>query len=229
MIPGEDFSMNRKEFLKKFMQTGAGVCCCGAMLGQTLLAQEGTSPSTKIPKARDWIGDMEKRMIAGSETPAWKKHEKALEWIKALLNSMDKTIDPQTSMALMQANGRACYNGAFGVASDEPPDPASIERFMGWIESNYQVTQEAGFRWFHFSWGENHQNPQGLIMRDGFCMCPIVESIVPGLSPTYCNCSAGYVGEIFRRGLGRPVNVSIVETVQMGGKDCIFRVEIPDA
>ena len=100
---------------------------------------------------------------------------------------------------------------------------------MDWIEKGYGLTREGNIRWFHFSWGRDHQNPWGLIIRDGFCMCPIVEKIVPGLSPTYCNCSAGYVGEMFRRGLGQPVKVSIVETLQMGGKDCIFRVEIPDA
>ncbi|MCX6836169.1 MAG: DUF6144 family protein [candidate division Zixibacteria bacterium] len=220
--------MDRKEFLKKFMQTGVGMCCCGAMLGRTLLAQEGTSPSTETPNPGDWIGDMERRVIAGSETPAWKKHEKALDWIKALLNSMDKAIDPQITMALMHANGRACYNGAFGVASEELPDPASVQSFLDGIEKNYKITREGNIRWFHFSWGQNHQNPQGLIMRDGFCMCPIVESIVPGLSPTYCNCSAGYVKELFERNLGRSVNVKVMETVQTGAKDCVFRIEIPD-
>lgn len=220
--------MDRKEFLKKFMTAGAGMCCCGAVLAQALRAEGGTALAASDPKSGNLISDLEKRMIAGSETPAWKKHEKAVEWIKSLLQNMDETIDLQTRTALLKANGRACYDEAFGVASEEPPDPAATKRFMDWIESNHKVTREGNIRWFHFSWGKDHQNPQGLIMRDGFCMCPIVESIVPGLSPTFCSCSAGYVAELFRRNIGRPVNVSIVETVQMGAKDCIFRIEIAD-
>jgi len=215
--------MDRKEFLKKFLATGAGMCCCGVTLGQALQAEESTNPSPNL------IDDLERRMIAGAETPAWKKHEKAVHWIKSLIHNMDQTLDPQTCLALMQANGRACYDEAFGVASEEPPDAAASQAFMQRIESAYQFTREGNMRWFHFSWGREHQNPQGLIIRDGFCMCPIVENVVPGLSPSYCNCSAGYVGEIFRRGLGRLVNVKVVETLQMGGKDCIFRIEIPDA
>jgi len=89
-----------------------------------------------------------------------------------------------------------------------------------------EVRRDAQTTTVIYSWGRNHQNPQGLIMSDGYCMCPIVESGPPGLSPSYCNCSAGYVGEMFERWLGKPVEVDVLETLKSGGKDCIFQITI---
>lgn len=205
--------MDRKEFLKKFVQAGASMCCCGAMMAQGLKADQG------------WIKEMEKRMIHGSETPGWNKAEKSVNWIKDMMDILDAQLDPEARMKVMHACGRSCYNRAFGVASEEKPGPDVVEQFLKRIESKYEIHREGNRVWFNYSWGTDHQNPFGLIIRDGFCMCPIVESIVPDISPTYCNCSAGYVAEMFKRSLGRPVKVEIIETLQTGGKDCVFRVE----
>ena len=76
--------------------------------------------------------------------------------------------------------------------------------------------------------GQDPQNPAGLIMLDGYCMCPLVESGPPGLSPTFCYCSTGYVKEIFERTTGKPVTVDLIESLKMGGKDCVFGITIHD-
>jgi len=67
----------------------------------------------------------------------------------------------------------------------------------------------------------------GRSFGDGqYCMCPLVESGPPGLSPTFCLCSTGYVREIFERQLARPVTVELVESLKTGGRDCVFRVTV---
>ena len=47
---------------------------------------------------------------------------------------------------------------------------------------------------------------------------------VKGVPAGYCECSRGYVMEVFERALGRPVDVIIESTVIRGGKECRFRV-----
>ena len=85
---------------------------------------------------------------------------------------------------------------------------------------------KAGNLTFIFNWGRDHQNPQGLIMRDGYCMCNIMEDGPPNLSPTFCCCSTGYVRETFQRKINRRVGVELINSLKMGGDDCLFKIII---
>jgi hypothetical protein len=211
--------MDRKEFIKKLAKTGIGVGCCGAVIRQLLLAGEAG------PGMENWIPDLERRMIKGSETPDWRKAEKSALWIKWMVGHMDSMMDEEAKKKLLKACGRSCHTYAFGVASDQKATPEQAEGFLQFMEKGgTEIRRENGIITIFYSWGRDHQNPQGLILSDGYCMCPIVESGPPGLSASYCNCSAGYVGEMFERYLGRPTEVEILESLKSGGKDCRFKI-----
>ncbi|MBN1273865.1 MAG: hypothetical protein JXB26_16500 [Candidatus Aminicenantes bacterium] len=221
--------MNRKQFLKKSLQ--AGLCACGVRLGL-----EGGTKNPKVavqqeskPESQEWIGDLEKRMIKGAETPAWRKMEKAGIWIKDVTKHMDAMLDEETKVKLMQACGRSCFIHTFGVAENKTPTKEERERYLKLLQSRgVEIQREGNVIRFTMSWGRNHQNPTGLVMSDGYCMCPQVESGPPGLSPTYCFCSTGYVKESLERVLGKPIKVELLDSLKMGGKDCVFKVELQD-
>jgi len=234
MEHGEQMKMDRKVFLKRMLQAGA--VCCGAAWGQALRGSadgpgtagaSGAGAAGVAPGGKAWIADLEKRMIKGSESPGWVKAEKAEYWIKALMEHMDEMLDPETKTALMQACGRSCHLRAFGVAGDMKPARQDLDKYLKLLEeSGTELTREGDTLSFLFSWGRDHQNPWGLIIRDGYCMCPLVESGPPGLSATFCYCSTGYVRETFERVTGLPVRVDLIESLKTGGKDCVFRVTI---
>jgi hypothetical protein len=139
---------------------------------------------------------------------------------------MDVLFDKETRIKLMKACGRSCYNNAFGVASEEKPTLEGARRYLQALKSRgYEVRQERDKTIIIFNWGRDHQNPQGLVLGDGYCMCPVVETGPDGLSPTFCYCSTGYVGEIFERAIGIPVEVDLLDSLKKGGKDCIFKIE----
>ena len=219
--------MNRKEFLKKSLQ--AGLCCCGAALG--LGYGFRTEPGKVIfqdPRQANggWIPELEKRLIKGAETPAWRKVEKSGQWIKSLMEHMDALLDKEIKVRLLQECGRSCFIRAFGVADANRPALEEKEYLRFLESSGFKVQREGRVISFIYSWGRNHQNPQGLMLQDGYCMCPIVESGPPGLSPTYCYCSTGYVKEGFERRIGKAVKVELLDSLKMGGKDCIFKLTI---
>jgi hypothetical protein len=220
--------MNRKQFLQKACR--GGLCACGAALGfgQSLSGKRERTESQVSPPADErWIPELERRMIKGAETPAWRKLELAGLWIKDLMQHLDSLLDQETKVRLMQACGRSCYTRAFGVAAETKPTAGEREQYLRLLESRgFKIQRGDKVLSFTYNWGRDHQNPTGLIMRDGYCMCPQVESGPPGLSPTYCYCSTGYVQESFERALGTPVRVELVESLKMGGKDCVFRVEV---
>ncbi|TFF97371.1 MAG: hypothetical protein EU547_04510 [Promethearchaeota archaeon] len=48
------------------------------------------------------------------------------------------------------------------------------------------------------------------------------------ISPTYCQCSLGYMKILFKTLLGEPVDVKMTETVLTGGNKCKFIIKIPN-
>ena len=222
--------MNRKQFLKKSLQ--ACLCTCGTVLGFGQIFQDKQKTSIlQNPGLEEegWIPDLEKRMIRGSETPVWRKLEKTGLWIKDLMAHMDDMLDQETRIKLMQACGQSCFIRAFGVADEKEPTAEERKRYLRLLESRgVKIQREGHATTFTISWGRNHQNPTGLIMSDGYCMCPQVESGPPGLSPTYCYCSTGYVKESFERVLGKSIKVELLDSLKRGGKDCVFKVELQD-
>jgi len=227
MIFRRNVQMNRKEFLKKSLQTG--LCCCGAALGlgYSFRAEPGKAIVQNPRQANGgWIPELEKRMIKGAETPAWRKVEKSGQWIKSLMEHMDAMLSQELKVRLLQECGRSCFIRAFGVADANRPALEEKECLRFLESSGYKVQREGRVISFIYSWGRNHQNPQGLMLQDGYCMCPIVESGPPGLSPTYCYCSTGYVKEGFERRFGKAVKVELLDSLKMGGKDCIFKLTI---
>ena len=219
--------MNRKQFLKKSLQ--AGLCCCGAALGfgHSFGAEPGKAVLQNPSRADEgWIPELEKRMIKGAETPAWRKVEKSGQWIRSLMEHMDAMLGQELKVRLMQECGRSCFIRAFGVADANRPALEEQECLRLLESSGFKVQREGHVISFIYSWGRKHQNPQGLMLQDGYCMCPIVESGPPGLSPTYCYCSTGYVKEGFERRFGKAVKVELLDSLKMGGKDCIFKLTI---
>jgi len=222
----KDDNMDRKDFLIKTL--AASVTCCGAsttLLGLSLKGESHSVPDGQKPK--NWIYELEEKMIKGSETPAEFKAEKGKKWIKDLMDNMESILDFPTMKNLMEACGRSCYIDAFGIAPKEKPTLEEAERYIKFFESNgYEVKKGGNKTVIIYNWGRDHQNPQGLIMSDGYCMCPLVEDGPKDLSGSFCICSSGYVKEIFERSTGRTAHVEVLDSLKRGGKDCIFKIEL---
>jgi hypothetical protein len=220
--------MDRKRFLKTMIT--AGVCCCGA--ASSLAAQsldDKKQGALSGGKSKGWIEGLEDKMVEGSESPAWLRIDKGERWIKDLMDILDDNLDAETKNKIMEASGRACFNDAFGVAPKEKVTPEEAERFVKLLEANgSKVVREGNKITITYSLGRDHQNPWGLMMSDGYCMCPIVEKPTTKISPTFCLCSIGYVKETIERSTGRTAKVELIDSLKKGGNDCIFKVELVD-
>lgn len=205
--------MDRKQFLAGMVQACTAMCCGGAAAAA---GQAGAAGSRA-----DWIDALETRMKEGSRSPAWRRIEFAEGWVQRLLDNMDTLLDVETRSRLMQACGRACFINAFGVAPDGGPVPGALERFLE-AGKGQGVRREGDAVFFQY----DNVNPQGTGIPDSLCLCPFVESGPERLSPTYCQCSAGYVKEMFERMTGTTVAVEVLESLRTGGKVCRFKVSL---
>lgn len=218
---GEEGRTDRRRFLRTLAGAGVGACWCAPALSLAGAAQEAPGRGG----GDDWIGDLEDRMREGSRTPAWRRMEITGEWIQRLLRNMDTLLDENTRKDLMQACGRGCYTAAFGVRSKEPPLGA-LDALLATSQARgeTEIRREGNTVYYHY--GTSEQNPYGLRLVDGYCMCPVVESSPEELSRTYCQCSAGYVREVFERMTGLPCSVEVLESLRTGGSRCRFKIDI---
>jgi len=223
--------MDRKQFLKTALRSGVCGCAAACGFGLGLKAEGKPLLAQSQDGAAQGLGqDLHRRMREGSRSPDWARIEKAESWVKFLMDNMDALLDEPTKVKLMSACGRSCYFNAFGVAGEKPPSPEAAERYLKALNSaGFKVEKGPESTTVHYGWA-GKQNPQGLSLKEGFCMCPLVENDIPGLSPSYCHCSAGYVAESMERATGRKVlSVEILESVKRGGKDCRFRVTLSNS
>jgi len=225
--------MDRKEFLTTSIR--AGLCGCGALAtwaaGLAAVTEvEPGAPAGSVAAGQRLSDDLAGRMRRGSESPDWMKYDKARSWIKSMIDNLDEMVDDETKIKLMHACGRACYNRAVGVADARKPTPEEAEVFLGRLEqAGYKIERGPEHMTIFVGW-YGKQNPWGLSLKEGYCLCNAMEENVPGLSPTFCNCSAGYVKEIIERGTGRRAkSAEVLESLKMGGKDCRFKVVLPNA
>lgn len=202
--------MERSEFFRKFLASGIA---CGCALRMQAVNEVPMPVSVKN--------------VLTEETPCSKKIEFTQNWIKRFMDVMDKNLDAETCNKLMQINGSLCATGAYGeLSGPKPRTTEEIDSTIGdWQKSlgKENIYREGNTVFFNYV-----GNPKGLKIADGYCLCPMLENGPARLSPTYCQCSVGYVGFMFHKLItGAPVNVELLESLRGGGKACRFKVTIP--
>jgi hypothetical protein len=138
---------------------------------------------------------------------------------------LDETLDEPTRRRLMAANGRACFR-VFDKEGRRRPEPASLEAIAAWVTRN---GKERGYSMqgnvITFAYLGSAET--GQASPEGICLCPAVEAqTAKTISPTYCQCSVGYVQEMHERIFGRPVEAKLTDSVLLGGKRCQFAITV---
>jgi predicted hydrocarbon binding protein len=135
-------------------------------------------------------------------------------WIGALIEGMDDEIDEETRARILERCGRSCIPRAF---------VSRVEAQMGDIEDAERAVDRLGELWGHLE----RVGDDVYVMYEK-CFCPLVNSYPGDLSPTFCNCSRGWIKELFESALGRTVEVLLEKSVINGDNLCRFRVLLQD-
>jgi hypothetical protein len=204
--------MERSEFFKKFLASGIA---CGCALRMQASAAFAPSDSENMKTGTN-----------PEETPCGEKMDFTHKWVKRFMDVLDKNLDADTCVKLMQVNGSLCAAGAYGELTEQKP--RSIDEIDTTIaEWQKSLGKENIYRNGNTVFFNYVGNPKGLKIADGYCLCPMLENGPATLSPTYCQCSAGYVGFMFHKLItGKPVSVELLESLRGGGKSCRFKVTV---
>lgn len=201
--------MKRSDFFKSLLTPGIACGCAVGLVPTCLLSK---AQNTKSP------------MDNPNETPCDEKMQFAQKWVKRFFEIVDQQLDKETRIQLMQSNGAACAKDAYGEFTNDKP--ATIEdidqKIVAWQKNlgKENIYRQDSVIFFNYV-----ANPKGLKISDGYCLCPLIENKPETLSPTYCQCSVGYVKYMFQRFITfRPVEVELLESLRSGGKACRFKI-----
>lgn len=138
------------------------------------------------------------------------KKQKCLHhWLANLMKNMDAYLDEETKLKLLEDCGRSCAQN--NIKAEALKYKGELDGWLGKMK-----------KWV----GAKNIKKEGNHIQIVYskCFCPLVQDIPPLLSESFCNCSRGWLMEIFETVLEKPVKVEIEDSIMKGGKQCRFSV-----
>lgn len=137
-------------------------------------------------------------------------------WVKCLLEGLEARVDGALLAEVLVSCGRGCIPVNF------------IDRMV----KVWRETADLGvlIDKINDSWsgvGADAHVVRGdgeLMVEYGECYCPLVKDGVRELPLIWCECSRGWLMQLFESVLGEKVEVELLESVQMGGDKCRFKI-----
>jgi len=130
-------------------------------------------------------------------------------WIANLVDNLDSKLDPESRRAVMESCGRACARRS-----------SVAQAARGGVDGLVAVLAK------HLG-AENASRHGGTVrLRYTKCYCPLVADGPERLSGTWCECSRGWVLELFQAAAGKPVEVELLSSIKRGDPNCDFVVRL---
>ncbi len=137
-----------------------------------------------------------------------KREEATRRWAHNILASIDSTSE-ETRRRLMESCGRNCARSS--VVNSAARCRGDLGKFLGTMR-----------KWI----GKDNVLLEGnrIDLTYDRCLCPLPLEVPESLASTFCNCSRGWLLEMFELVVGRPVEVELVSSIKAGGDKCRFVV-----
>jgi predicted ArsR family transcriptional regulator len=134
------------------------------------------------------------------------------KWVTNLLDALDGMVDEETRVSVLESCGRKCIGNGFLVkAQTLAKKSKNTDEFL----------EKLGKVWKHL-----HVDKNGTFVVYDQCYCPMVKAYKGKLSPSFCNCSVGWIKELFEKSLNKPVKVEKLGTIKQGSKQCKFKITV---
>jgi len=190
----------------------AGVGCCAAMVSTLIsTANAGTSiPSNNFSFMPGIVSDEKPDELANTKF----ERDFVLNWVNDLLDTMDKVLDEETYIKLIEGCGRGCYNRHQFKKDISIAAQGDLEKLLTAYKKNFEVWKEGDT--VHIRYGEKSPG----------CYCPVLKNHAYNTKGLHCNCTKATHQAIFEKALGRPFKVDILESIRRGGQTCHFLVQV---
>jgi len=169
-----------------------------------------------------------KKVMEGKEKVATSSDRKQIAlWVKDAIDRLDALADGETSANIMGACGHNCYAHAKGLAQGiknrrqkYPTEEAFLKAEAKKPVKGTRIELQ-GKTLIQYYTPHTYSTPRR-------CFCSLMLALPEGInaSPTYCQCSRGFVEKYWEGALGRPVKVEVKETAITGADECKFIIHL---
>ena len=138
--------------------------------------------------------------------------------VKGFFQGVGK-LDQEAASTVLGETGRLC--GSFALASMTARGLEIPAREVdAFLEAHAKAEDIA-------SGGKSKLTREGnavTIVIEGGCVCPLVKTLKIEASPNHCLCTTSHLKHLYETGLGRPVEVELIETCLRGGDSCTIKI-----
>ncbi len=205
----------RKQFLSNVGKICACSCAYAMTAGISSIMAEDSSKQVQEPVKESKV----------KKPRSQERIEFTEKWVVRFFNVLDENIDEAAKKKLMMANGRSCLLAWQKETNQQiRKEPVTLEQFAARVKEQKAPAYEISGNVIYFQYTSAAET--GLPSPDNHCLCPMVETKPAGLSPTFCNCSLGYVKEMHEQIFQKPVNVELLSSVLRGDPRCRFKITL---
>jgi len=133
------------------------------------------------------------------------------DWIVTLMENLEEQCDEKTRCELMESCGRDCAKrGAIAIAESSK---GNVEKMIEVLRHSPDINISC-------------QKGEPIKVTYKKCLCELVSKGPERLPQTYCECSKGWLLQMFETAAQKPVSVNILQTIKRGGDSCDFLIQI---
>jgi predicted hydrocarbon binding protein len=169
--------------------------------------------------------DVRKKVLEGSEKLASVSDTKQIAlWVKGAMERLDKLVANEIKTQVMEQCGRRCAEASetIEIAVAKRKKYKNLDQFLEAekrkLLPGMRLEREGKILYQYYM-------PHSFSPRMR-CFCSLLERLPAeeNISPTYCQCSKGFVLEMWERILRKPVKVDVMATAVTGAKECKFKI-----
>ena len=148
-------------------------------------------------------------------------------WVKQAIDRLDAAATPEKCRQIMTACGYSCIARAKGLANGIKNRRLKHSTEQAFLKAEIKKPvkgirlERQGNILVQYYTPHTYSTPRR-------CFCGLMVALPEGVntSPTYCQCSRGFVEKYWEGALGRPVKVEVIETCLTGADECKFIINI---
>lgn len=140
-------------------------------------------------------------------------YAKKFEWAEGMCADLEKEFDEETIRKIRM--DCACGPSAGAISKLKKLYKSSSD-MQDFVDRSNKLDQG-----FTLQYEGN-----SLVLIYPQCYCPCVKRVDKLLSKTWCYCTVGYTRNMFENVLDRKVEVELIESVKMGGKECMIKMNL---
>ena len=172
--------------------------------------------------------EVRKKVMAGSEKAGKSSDRREIGlWVKDAMDRLDMAAAPEKCSEIMRACGHSCIAHNKGLAQGiktRRQKYANEEEFLkAEVKKPIKGTrlELKGKMLTQYYTPHTYSTPRR-------CFCGLMFSLPEGvdISPTYCQCSRGFVEKYWEGALGRPVEVEVAASAITGSEECKFIIHL---